>query len=348
MINKIGTLPQRALVWGALLLMGAGLIAISYVAPSRNETLAPMLAVEARPSATWAPLPTRALDSASTLTADPDLSVLHRAILSGDLRAAEVIYEALQDAGLGQTAEIQVAGARIALLQGNTVAAESRIWEAIGLAPTNAEIWSLLGVISRTAGDTKGAGEALAIAAGLEPSLAGDLFADQWALAAAQGATDQLVALAESYAVLHPDGQMGPYFRSKALLAIGEPLEAIELLVGTLEQKPDSSALIWYALGEAYLQRSGYAEAATAFEVAAALLARGDTSLLSVSEDPVSDLNSRLAKAYVRTERCAEAEDIARRLVSAQPELEALVEQAVICQTPTPTLTPWIPVQRQP
>ncbi len=50
----------------------------------------------------------------------------------------------------------------------------------------------------------------------------------------------------------------------------------------------------------------------------------------------------------MHTERCAEAEDIARRLLSTQPELEALVEQAVICQTPTPTLTPWIPVQQQP
>jgi len=348
MIRQIRIQPQRALIWGALLLVGAGLITISYLAPDRYEAMVPTIAAEARPSATWAPLPTRALNDASTLAVDPDLGVLHRAILSGDLRAAEVMWEALQDAGLGQTAEIQVAGARIALLQGDTVTAESRVWEAIGLEPTNAEIWSLLGVISRTAGDTKGADEALSIAVGLEPSLSGDLFADRWALAAAQGATDQLVALAETYAVLHPDGQAGPYFRSTALLAIGEPLEAIELLVGTLEQTPDSPALIWYALGEAYLQRKGYAEAATAFEVAAALLARGDTSLLSVSEDPVSDLSSRLARAYVHTERCAEAEDIARRLLSTQPELEALVEQAVICQTPTPTLTPWIPVQQQP
>ncbi len=175
MIRQIRIQPQRALIWGALLLGGAGLITISYLAPDRYEAMVPTIAAEARPSATWAPLPTRALNDASTLAVDPDLGVLHRAILSGDLRAAEVMWEALQDAGLGQTAEIQVAGARIALLQGDTVTAESRVWEAIGLEPTNAEIWSLLGVISRTAGDTKGADEALSIAVGLEPSLSGDL-----------------------------------------------------------------------------------------------------------------------------------------------------------------------------
>ncbi len=339
--------PKRVLIWGALLLVGAGLVTISYVVPHRSHRTMATIEAAARPSPTWAPLPTRELTAASSMAIDPDLGVLHRAILSGDLRAAEVMWEALRDADLGQNATIQTVGARIALLQGDTATAESRAWKAIGLEPKNAEVWSLLGVILRTAGDSSGADHALSIAAALEPSLTSDLFADRWVLAEMQGATDELVTLAESYAALHPDGAAGPYFRAKALLAIGEPLEAIELLVDKLQQAPDSPALIWYALGEAYLGRNGYKEAATALEVAAALLARGDASLYSVSDDPVGDLSSRLARAYVHIQRCAEAEDIARRLIPTQPELEALVEQAVICQTPTPTLTPWIPDQQR-
>ncbi|MCU0521744.1 MAG: hypothetical protein MUF84_13765 [Anaerolineae bacterium] len=335
---------RRALTLVALVLVGAGLVTISYAPPRRGEAELAEPVMQPRPSTTWAPLPTRADTSRLGPAATPDLQVLHSAILAGDLTSAELLWEALQNSGPDQqTGEMLLAGARVALLREDAREAESRAWAAIGIEPQNAEAWSFLGVVLRAAGDAELADQALAVATVLEPNLADRLFSDRWALAVAQGVEPHLANLAEAYASMHPGSPIAPYYRSQALLAAGETLAAIELLVDGIQQHPDSPALIWYALGEAYLARSGYREAAVAFDVAAALLARGDTSLYQASPNPLSDLNSRLAESYVHSSRCAEAEDIARRLLAARPDLGALVEQAVICQTPTPTPTAWIP-----
>lgn len=340
-----GTL-RRALTFLALPLLGIGLVAISYTLPQRGNTITTEPPPEVRPSATWAPLPARLATDNSSQAALPDLDVLHRAILTGDLAAAQHMWDALQDPNIKQTAEMQLAGARIALLQGNLTEAQVLVWEALGLEPENADAWSLLGIILRSAGSADLADQALSIASELQPALSDQLFADRWALAVAQENSPALVDLAEEFARLHPNSAVASYYRGQALLAESEPLAAIELIIDAIQRHPDSPALVWYGLGEAYLARSGYAEAALTFEVAAALLARGDTSLYQASTDPLSDLSSRLAEAYVHSKRCAEAEDIARRLLPDRPDLEALVQQAVICQTPTPTPTPWIPDQQ--
>ena len=125
----------------------------------------------------------------------------------------------------------------------------------------------------------------------------------------------------------------------------GAPADAITLLVGVLTDEPDAPALLWYTLGRAYLARGGYIEAATSLEAAAYRFARGDTSLELISARPVDDLNAHLGQAYLQTARCAEAEMIFHRLEADEPGFSRMVEAAVICQTPTPTLTPWIPLQ---
>jgi hypothetical protein len=65
-----------------------------------------------------------------------------------------------------------------------------------------------------------------------------------------------------------------------------------------------------------------------------------------IFDAPVDILSRKLAKAYLETGRCAEAESIYRRLSNEHERFDAQIKAAVVCQTPTPTLTPWIPSQQ--
>ncbi len=335
---------RRAIILCVILvLVGSGLIAASgRLAPWANGTgtssdLAP------RPSPTWALLPLRVLESEGD--GEADYRPFYRALLRDQIEEADRLWTELCETVLEESSELHIAGARLALAQGDLERAGDRAWEAISLAPDDALAWSLVGVILGRAGESKQAEQALAIAQSLNPSLASEVLPSRWQAAVASRDAAVVVALAEDFGERHPGSVFAPYYRAEALLMTGAPSDAITLLVGVLTDEPDAPALLWYTLGRAYLARGSYIEAATSLETAAYRFARGDTSLEMISARPVDDLNAHLGQAYLQTARCAEAEMIFHRLEADDPGFSSMVEAAVICQTPTPTLTPWIPLQ---
>lgn len=342
-------MPQKKItpslyLTGLLLLLGAALLAAPSVFEPRRSEPELALLIQPRPSPTWQSLPTR-IPPSPTVTPPPDVLPLHTALLQGDLGNAAELWTELLTASPEPSGDVYKAGARLAMMQGRLNIAAERAWHAIGAEPTDAEAWSLLGVVLRIDDQSRMAEQALSIADALDPALGPDLFGDRWHVALTGGSAVKLAELAGDYQLRHPDSVWLPYYQAEALMAAGEPLDAIDLLVPVLSQAPASPALLWYALGRAYLARGGYLEAATAFEAAAARTYQGDTSMAMISRDPLRDLNTSLAQSYLGSERCREAEMIFRRLQDADPSLAGMVEAAVICQTPTPTLTPWIPKQ---
>ena len=343
--SPTGHRALRPLVALFLALTAVLLIALSYrPTPSHPIDETPVF-LRSLPSPTWAPMPTRA---SVVRTSEPlDLIPLHQALLRGDVEEAERLWRAYADETLASDAAAMALGARLALQEGDFGQAEERIWRAIGLTPQDAETWALAGVILRRAGQSDLALQALAVAEALDPSLASLTFADRWQAALSAQKPAALAKLAEELAVSEPDHKLSVYYRAEALLALDDAIGAIDVLVPYLTEEPTAPAVLWYTLGKAYLAYGSCAEAATALESAALRLAQDDQSLALVSADPIVDLNAALGRAYLGLGRCAEAETIFRRLLRETQGLsstfESLVTQAVVCQTPTPTLTPWIP-----
>ena len=336
---------HRLALAALLLLAGGGLLLISFFRGAARPGMAPFAPAPEgapRPSPTWAQMPTRQ-PAWGQMSGVPDMAPFRRALLIGDTDAAQLIWDSLDGTEAGETASIQLLGARLALQQVHYAQAEERTWRAIGMDPQNAEAWSLLGIVLARAGNHADADHAMGIAVALDATLAPSLFDDRWRATVALGDAAGLATLAESYVAAYPDSPLAPHYRATALLAAGDPVAAVDLLVDALHDQPGSPALVWYTLGEAYLAAHGYAEAAVVLESAAGMVAQGDSTLTYVAADPITALNQRLARAYLETGSCREAESIYRRLMVAQPDLAPWVEKAVICQTPTPTLTPWIP-----
>lgn len=329
---------------GALILLGGALLVAPGLLSPGDPEVSTVLPVSALPSPTWGSLPTR-IPAAPTPKPSVDLLPLHRALLLGDVaEAAALWYQLVLEYPAGGGALYQ-AGARLAMMQGRPGVAAQRAWQAVGAAPTDARAWSLLGVILRRARQPQQAERAFAMAEKLEPALGPELFSDRWLVALSSDSAAALAELAADYQVRYPDSVWLPYYRAEALIAADAPLDAIQLLVPVLAERPTSPALLWYTLGRAYLASGGYPEAATALEAAASLTYRGDTSINRISNDALRDLNAALGRSYLGINRCREAETIFRRLQDADSSLSSLIEAAVICQTPTPTLTPWIPRQ---
>ena len=342
-----------------LALIGAGLLVLSGRRPNTpvHAYLPPVV-----PTVPWGSMPTREHEVVTpTATPEPTLEPvptpdatwiqLQQAIFSGDLAAGERAWDALQGAERAETREVQMAGARLALLGQDLDAAQVRALRAVELMGTDpmeetptdsAYAWSLLGVVLHRRGDYAASEEAFATARDLDPGIELNLLPDRWRNAVRAGDTSTMALLAGSYSVHNPESVWESYYRASALLADQEPLLAFGVLLPALRARPDAPALVWYTLGDIYVALGGFREAATVLEVVATKVARGDHSLSVVSDTPLEDLDLRLARAYLATERCAEAEGLYRRLAASHPEVAAALQQAVICQTPTPTPTPWI------
>ncbi len=331
----------------ALAITGAGLIILSYVhASSRTEINTQSASVAPGPAPTWAPVPTRVLATVSA-PAEPVRTEgvlehlgLERALLQGDLVGAEQAWQAMRETPLSASSTSQKAGARLALMQGDFGSASLRAWRAIVRQPQQAQAWSLLGLILKRAGQPQAARRAFEIAQSLDPDLASLLFQERWRIAYEMGDTGDLAALAEGYRQQQPESDLRPYYDAAVLLLADGTVEAIELLGQALQSRPTSPALLWYQLGEAYLQNGNPEEAALVLEVAARQFARGDSSLYLISEEPLIDLSIHLAKAYLVTERCTEAEQMLSRLLGSRPDLEVWVERAAACETSIPTPLP--------
>lgn len=296
---------------------------------------------------TWGPLPTRIPALTPTPTplpraSDAPLQTMRLALLQGDLEAAETAWEtalALAPA----SSDVQREGARLALAQRDLDAAATRVWRAIELTPDDAEAWILLGLILQQQGDPKTAQQALGVAEALNPALAPTFFGLRWQTARQAQDAVALQQLAQRYMLEHPDNPLALYYRAEALLVSGDAPGARELLL--LSMSGDEAAVFWYTLGRTYMATGAANEAVICFEAARARLAVGDTTLGLATDDPNRETALALAGAYVRATRCADAEALLRPLSVRYPDLEPLVEQAIVCQTPTPTWTPWFPLQ---
>ncbi len=317
--------------------------------PGRAATYTPP------PAPTWGPLPTRIPAASPTPTPDiaGPLRVIETALRNGNVTMAQSAWEGIQNAaippsGSPQTggrvnAEVAQAGARLALARGEFATAEMRAWYAVAADPQDATSWSLLGEILNRRDALRAAEQALRTAQALDPKLAAALFVTRWRAAREAHDGDAMAALA---ATTLPDAALTSYYQAATLLINGDTRGAMTMLLTTLTEHPDAPAVLWYTLAEVYARRGAWAEAITALTVVEQAMARGDVTVSLASEHPPRDVTLALSEAYLHAGRCAEAEARLSTLSDAVPEIAPLLERAIRCQTPTPTLTPWIPSQQ--
>lgn len=295
------------------------------------------------PAPTWGPLPTRIPAASPTPTPDVEgpLRVIEAALRNGDVATAQSAWERIE-ALVSKNAEVAQAGARLAVARGEFDAAEMRAWYAVAADPHNATSWSLLGEVLSRRGTLRAAEQALRTAQALDPELASALSVTRWRAAhqARDGAA--MAALASAATATLPDAPLTAYYQATTLLINGDTRGAMTMLVAALTEHPDAPAVLWYTLAEVYARRGAWTEAITALTVVEQALARGDVTVSLASEDPPRDVALALSEAYIQAGSCAEAEARLRALEVAEPEIAPLLERAIRCQTPTPTLTPWI------
>jgi len=287
----------------------------------------------------WNPLPTRAPTPTNT-PPDAILAELRVALLTGDTEAAENAWETAQQR-FPKNGTVLQEGARLALMQNDLTTAQQRAWDAVKVAPKDAGTWVVLGIVEQRSGDYDIAQQALETAEALDPSLASEIFSARWQAAIASHNKDVLTMLAQTYIMEHPQDPLALYFRAEALLAIGYPNAALDLLLIGIEE--DSPGVLWYTLGRVYLAKRSAKHAITALEVAAAAQTRGDNSLLLASPDPFHDIKAQLGRAYIDAGRCDKALALLQLMLTPYPDLSPLVDEASRCPQPTPTFTPWLP-----
>ena len=330
------------------MIVGIGLLLLSHLIPQpQPPPSAAMPFPPMQPSPTWDTLPTR-IPATPTPTPTPviaaaaaPLAEFQAAMLRGELDAAQEAWETALSLAPHESV-IWREGARLSLAQDNLLAAEARIRQAARLDARDALVWALWGELLLRQDAPEAAEQAYRMAEALDPTLARDLFFERWRAARRGAHIEQQAVLADAYARAYPDDPLADYYRASVMIAAGDFNGAIARLVAVLRDNPAAPGVLWYTLGEAYAARGAHHEAAQVFEVAASRLAQGDASLALASDNPLRDLNLRLARAYLDSGRCADAEAMLRRLTTTLPETAPWLRAAIICQTPTPTLTPWI------
>ena len=346
--------PSRLLVASVILLIAAVALMIAPNIVRSPSPAGPTESILVLPSPAWDDFPTRVPSPTPTSVVSEPLRDIQNALLRGDPDSAEAIWEAavtLTEEGSPEHGLIMREGARIAMARSAHEEAEARIWEAIRIHGKDAEAWSLLGTILSRRGEDRVAEQAFAVAETLNPALAPDLFTDRWLAARRTGHSDTMMTLAQLFSEQNPAAPLAFYYRGAALLASGDAVSTIDQLVVALDTAASddadepSLAVLWYTLGEAYLAHQAYTQTLTVLDIAGTRFAQGDTSLYLASDDPIRDLNLRRAQAYLGINtpaRCADAEPLLQRWNAATD----VISQSIVCQTPTPTMTPWIPSQQ--
>lgn len=337
-----------------LLIIAIAVLIVSHIEVIPPPPVEPADSILVQPSPAWEAFPTRIPSPTPTSAATAPLHTIRNALQRGDAEAAELAWDTAMLITPEEHPErgiILREGARIALAERHFDAAEARIWEAIRIRGQDAEAWSLLGTILARRGDNRVAEQALAVAATLDPDIALDLFTDRWLAARRTGHSDIMMALAQFYSSRNPESTLAFYYRNAALLAYGDPISTIDQLTAVLDtaapgdESAMSNAVLWYTLGEAYLAHHAYTQTLTALDVAGSLFGQGDNSLYLASDDPIRDLNLLRARAFLGINtpaRCADAEPLLQRWNAPAD----VITQSIVCQTPTPTMTPWIPSQQ--
>lgn len=213
---------------------------------------------------------------------------------------------------------------------------------AVAADPENATAYALLGEILRLEfNDPSQALAAYDRAVRLDPTLAEATFLARWQTAVAASQPGRMILLADEYIETHPDDPLAPYYRARALIALGNPGGAVETLSEALEET--SLAALWLALGDAYTADEAWGYALTCYEQARGLTEEGDNSLNLISEVPAAELFGALGTAYFHTGRCSDARNMLNHALAIGPdrlEYHTLLGRAMICLTPTPTPTP--------
>lgn len=293
----------------------------------------------------WQPMPTRIPLPTPTSEATGPLQTLQAQLQVGRPgRVAEIAWETAREKE-PENAVIWREGARLALARDDFSLAEARIWQAIATNPQDAESWALLATILSRQGALDTAEQALGIAQTLTQEQMTALFLERWhsALAAQNSAT--LQTLAQTYSRQNPRDELKTYYQAEALLTINAAQTARDLLLQSTDSQ--SPAVLWYTLGRAYMQSKAWPEAVIALEVANNKLLQGDESLALASRTPQDTLSITMAQAYLYAGKCIQAERLFKVLSTPHPELAPQVREAIICQTPTPTWTPWIISQQE-
>jgi tetratricopeptide (TPR) repeat protein len=235
-----------------------------------------------------------------------------------------------------------VARGTIYLVQGELRRALDEADAALQADPSSAAAYALRGETLRLLGRTGPAWEAFTRALALDPALRAETFRSRWLVAYAAHNGNRLLALGEEYAEAHPDDPLRHYYRGWALIESGTPVVAIDTLVEEIESTSDPPALLWFALGHAYAASLSWQEAVTCFEATRALVQTGDTSLTIHSDHPIADLFGALGRTYLGAGRCVDAEmmlQYALDVGAAASAYGTALEEARLCQTPSPTAT---------
>jgi tetratricopeptide (TPR) repeat protein len=209
-----------------------------------------------------------------------------------------------------------------------------------------ARAYTLRGEILRAMEQYPQAWRAFEQAVARGPGLKDLTFRSRWEVALAIGDEEYLSALAAEYAADHPDDWLRYYYEGWTALEAQAYKQAIVTLVQGIEQSDDQPALLWHLLGRAYTGIEAWQEAVTSLETARELLQAGDSSMVAHTEGPVADLFLALGRAYLGAGRCVDAETmLTYGMYVGAPTAEylAALEEARICQTPTPpppTATP--------
>lgn len=304
----------------------------------------------AAPSATPNPqrLPTRAATLAPTPT---PLSVAARTYYedglarqaTGDTEGALQSFTwAIQLAP--DLAPAYVARGTVYLAQGELRLALAEADAALEAEPTSAAAHALRGETLRLLGSPRRAQEAFDQVLALDSALQEETFRSRWLVARTIPDAVRLLALSREYATAHPDEPLRHYYHGWALIELDTPDVAANVLVEGIEATPDPPALLWFALGQAYAANRHWQEAVTSFEAARTLVQAGDTSLAIHSDQPIADLFGALGRTYLSAGRCVDAETMLAYAIDVGAPASAYgaaLEEARVCQTPTPTITPY-------
>lgn len=237
-----------------------------------------------------------------------------------------------------------VARSALYLSQGELRQALADADSALELDPTNGATHALRGETLRLRGRPHSALEAFDQALALDPALGPDTFRSRWLAARAAREGRRLLLLSGEYADSHPQDPLRHYYRGWALIELDNPGAAISTLIRKIESTPEPPAALWFALGQAYAANRFWPEAITSFEAVRVLVQAGDTSLIVHTDQPIIALFGALGQAYLGAGRCADAEtmlEYAIQVGAPASEYATLLEEARLCQTPTPTITPY-------
>jgi tetratricopeptide (TPR) repeat protein len=214
---------------------------------------------------------------------------------------------------------------------------------ALEIDHVSASAYALRGELLRLLDQPRRALEDFDRAVSYDPTLEEALFRSRWLAALAAEDADRLVKLSRDYADAHPQDPLLYYYRGWAFVERGNPEIAIDLLIYGIQETSAPPALLWFALGCAYLEGNFWQEAVTSLEIARELVEAGDASLSFHSDRPIADLFGALGRAYLGVGRCADAQAMLEYAIAVgapASDYRTALTEARRCQTPTPAPTP--------